>query len=267
MMSFLEFYREKAAYTDINALNGRIGNPGLTAFIAERIASAMKPQPGETVVDIGCGDATALRLMAAREPSANYIGVLPTREEVLRVRAHLEAHGVQDKIKIIESLAECLSVPPLFADRIVCNGVLPWVPEFEKSLSEISRIAKVGARIFIGEMPNCNEALANLANLARHAEERAKVPRLRRIFERLRNDGLVAFWHWFKYMAGMNVPTGSPSLPHPTGRSLSPEEFLEIANRHGMTAIKYSPSLMIDASGAEYTSPIRVDYILSTGNK
>jgi ubiquinone/menaquinone biosynthesis C-methylase UbiE len=145
---YLEYCRETANRAkdphDL-ALRGR-NKQEVTRLIHERIAAAVGLQSGDDVVDIGCGDGTLLR-MAQRAGARTIIGLLATEEEV----AVLRRAGVDAK----QGLTDQLPLPDECASVIVCNSVLLVVAreKIPASLREIHRIAKPGARVFLGEIP------------------------------------------------------------------------------------------------------------------
>jgi ubiquinone/menaquinone biosynthesis C-methylase UbiE len=162
--NFIDVYRIKAKSPDLRELSGRIGRPGLTDFIADMIVTEVRAAPTNVVIDIGCGDGTFLKRLLAvgADPwMGRLIGVLPTAEEIIKLSTDLVSQGIIG-LQIIHGDAARIPVPDHFADVIVCNGVFIYLQESEVSqaIAEIKRIAKPGATIFIGEIPNRDE-LAN----------------------------------------------------------------------------------------------------------
>jgi ubiquinone/menaquinone biosynthesis C-methylase UbiE len=144
---YVEYCRETAKHArdphDL-ALRGR--KREITRLIHERIVEAVELHSGDDLVDIGCGDGTLLR-MAERSGARTAVGLLATDEEV----AVLRRSGLDAK----QSFTDQLPLPDQCASVIVCNSVLLVVPreKIPASLREIYRIAKPGARIFLGEIP------------------------------------------------------------------------------------------------------------------
>lgn len=148
---YIEYCRETAKHArdphDL-ALRGRTRKE-LTRQVHQQIADAVDLRSGDDLVDIGCGDGSMLRIAeAAGAQSA--VGTLATEEEVTVLRRF----GLNAK----QGLADHLPLPDASASVIVCNNVLLVVPreKIPASLREISRVARAGARIFIGEIP-CSE--------------------------------------------------------------------------------------------------------------
>lgn len=153
--SKIDKYRELAKSKNLHALSGRANRSDITEFISNYIYDKLNIVDGDRVVDIGCGDGTLLYKLINRDVEA--IGILPTNEEVLRVQ---EKFSCVDHINIKEGLTIDTKLENASVDKIVCNGVfiaLSTPDEVKKSLNEISRISKRGAKIYIGELPFKNE--------------------------------------------------------------------------------------------------------------
>ena len=145
---YVEYCRETAKRArdphDL-ALRGR-DKKEVTRLVHHQIAEAVDLHSGDDLVDIGCGDGTMLRIADAASASSA-IGLLATDEEV----AVLRRAGLNAK----QGLANQLPLPNACASVVICNSVLLVVPreQIPASLREIQRIAKPGARIFLGEIP------------------------------------------------------------------------------------------------------------------
>ena len=127
------------------ALRGR-GKHKITRLVHETIVREVGLGPGDDLVDIGCGDGTLLR-MAHALGAKSAIGLHATEEEACIVRRlGLEAR---------QGLSHELPLKDGSASVIVCNNVLLIVPQEQilPSLREIYRIARPGARVFLGEIP------------------------------------------------------------------------------------------------------------------
>ena len=145
---YVEYCRETARnLRDIQdlALRGK-NKRAVTQRIQERILREVELGPDDDLVDIGCGDGTLLRL-AQKRGLRSATGLLATEEEanVVRKLGLQVRQGFTDKLPLADQSATV----------VVCNNVLLVVPR-EKilpSLREFHRVAKPGARIFVGEIP------------------------------------------------------------------------------------------------------------------
>ncbi len=111
-----------------------------------RLSKRLHLRRNDDLVDIGCGDGTLLR-MASDLRVQSSIGFLATEEEVALVR--------KTGVDVRQAFTDRLPLEDASASVVVCNSVLLIVAreKIPASLREMWRVAKPGARIFIGEIP------------------------------------------------------------------------------------------------------------------
>jgi SAM-dependent methyltransferase len=109
-------------------------------------------QPGERVVDVGCG-AGIDSLIAARMagPTGQVIGVDMTPAMLARARNARARMGLTN-IEFREGYGEALPVVDGFADVVISNGVLNLMPDKPAALAEMARVLKPGGRLQIGDI-------------------------------------------------------------------------------------------------------------------
>jgi ubiquinone/menaquinone biosynthesis C-methylase UbiE len=223
---YLEYCRETARHArdphDL-ALRGR-DKKEVTRRVHEQIVEAVALQPEDDLVDIGCGDGTLLR-MAQRAGVKSATGLLATEDEV----AVLRGVGVQAR----QGLSHQLPLPAECASVVVCNNVLLIVPRknIPATLREIHRIAKGGARIFLGEIP--------------FAKQNDPTPEFKTRRETLsylyRHRGLRSWLGMLRRMIWWSA-TGQPTILRPgTAVSFyaSPDEFIAMAKDAGLEIVRY----------------------------
>jgi arsenite methyltransferase len=109
-------------------------------------------QPGERVVDVGCG-AGIDSLISARmvAPEGRVIGVdmTPAMLEKARRSAY---EGSFTNAEFRQGLAESLPVLDGWADVVISNGVLNLTPDKDAALREMARVLKPGGRLQIGDI-------------------------------------------------------------------------------------------------------------------
>src|SRR5947208_187669 len=113
------------------------------AFVAELGGAALDlldPQPGERILDVGCGEGTLTRKIIAR--GATVLGVDNSPEMIAAARAN-EVDAVQLAAEDMQFFAEF--------DAAFSNATLHWVLQKEQAARAIFRALKPGGR-FAGEL-------------------------------------------------------------------------------------------------------------------
>jgi arsenite methyltransferase len=109
-------------------------------------------EPGEIVLDLGCGAGTDL-LIAAQMigPTGRVIGVDMTASMLERARASADEMGI-DNVELIESLIESLPLGDASVDVVISNGVIDLVPDKDAVLDEIDRVLRPGGRLQLADV-------------------------------------------------------------------------------------------------------------------
>ncbi len=120
-----ERYRRNAAFV------ARLGKP---------VVELLDPQPGERILDVGCGDGALTKALA--EVGAQVTGVDASAEQIDAARKlGLDAHVMR---------AEDIDFPPQF-DAVFSNAAMHWVGDPGAAVRGIHGALKPGGR-FVGEM-------------------------------------------------------------------------------------------------------------------
>lgn len=223
---YLEYCRETAKQArdphDL-ALRGR-NKKEVTQLVHQQIAGSVNLHPEDDLLDIGCGDGTLLRISKS-VGARTAVGLLATDEEV----ALLSRYGLDVK----QALADQLPLSDASVSVVVCNSVLLVVPreQVADSLREMHRVAKPGARLFLGEIPR--------------AEQRDPTPQFstrRQLLSYLyRKHGLRTWFGMVRRMAYRQL-TGKPPMLN-SGTAISfwaePEQFIAMAETAGLKYVRH----------------------------
>jgi SAM-dependent methyltransferase len=119
--------------------------------------------PGETVLDIGCG-AGVDTLVAARRvgPQGRVVGVDATAEIIARAQANLALTGLAN-VSFEVASAEALPLPDGEFEVVISNGVFNLLIDKEQALSESRRVLKPGGRLMLADMVLVQELPKDLA--------------------------------------------------------------------------------------------------------
>jgi SAM-dependent methyltransferase len=130
---------------------------GLAGGVLEWLAA----QPGESILDLVCGDGQLTTRIAAL--GANVVGVDASPQMAAAARAR--------GIKVDEAEAESLPYADLSFDAVFSNAALHWVCGQDAMMAEVHRVLKPGGR-FVAEMGGFGNIaairVALIAVLARH---------------------------------------------------------------------------------------------------
>jgi SAM-dependent methyltransferase len=109
-------------------------------------------EPGQVVLDLGCGAGTDL-LVAAQMvgPEGRAIGVDMTPAMLERARQSAAAMGLAN-VELHESLIESLPLPDESVDVVISNGVIDLVPDKDAVFSELDRVLRPGGRLQLADV-------------------------------------------------------------------------------------------------------------------
>jgi arsenite methyltransferase len=134
-------------------LLARVPEASCESFAGVANPFSMGPlQPGEDVLDVGCG-AGVDSLVAAQMVGANgsVTGIDMTPEMVAKARGSVAEMGLGN-VTIVEGSAEHLPFDDARFDVVISNGVIDLIPDKDAVFSEITRVLRPGGRIQLADV-------------------------------------------------------------------------------------------------------------------
>jgi arsenite methyltransferase len=109
-------------------------------------------EPGEIVLDLGCGAGTDLLIAAQMTgPTGRVVGVDMTASMLATARGSAEAMGLGN-VELHEALIESVPVQDASVDVVISNGVIDLVPDKDAVLDEIDRVLRPGGRLQLADV-------------------------------------------------------------------------------------------------------------------
>ncbi|HXH28536.1 MAG TPA: methyltransferase domain-containing protein [Candidatus Polarisedimenticolia bacterium] len=110
-------------------------------------------EPGETVLDIGCGAGMDLLLSARRTgPGGKVIGIDPTPAMRECASSCAREADVSEIVDIRDGRVDALPVDDASIDVVTSNGVLNLAPDKHVAFREIARVMRPGARLYLADV-------------------------------------------------------------------------------------------------------------------
>jgi len=132
---------------------------GLAGGVLEWLAA----QPGERILDLGCGDGQLTRRIAATGAVVTGVDASP----------QMVAAACSRGIVAVEAAAESLPHADTSFDAVFSNATLHWIRDQDAMMAEVRRVLKPGGR-FVAEMGGHGNIaairVALIAVLARHGQ-------------------------------------------------------------------------------------------------
>ncbi len=114
-------------------------------------------QPGETVLDLGCGAGLDTILIARQIGPKGWVHSLDLSDKMLQsARASVAMAGL-DNVTFHQTPAEEIPLGAGSVDAVIINGLLNLCPVKESVVSEVQRVLQSGGRLLVSEIVLCEE--------------------------------------------------------------------------------------------------------------
>jgi arsenite methyltransferase len=116
-------------------------------------------EPGETVLDLGCGGGIDTILAARRTGPAGRVLALDFLPEMLERTTAAAAEAGLDNVEPLESDMEAIALPDTSVDHVISNGVINLAPRKARVLAECARVLRPGGRLTVSDLTVDEEEL------------------------------------------------------------------------------------------------------------
>ena len=112
---------------------------------------ALRPRPGDTVLDLACGTGLNFRHIAERIGSTGRIvGVDFTRPMLKRAERNL-ARNRWGNVTLVEGDATSLPLASQSCDGVICSYAMAIIPDYREAVAEAVRVLKPDGRLVLLE--------------------------------------------------------------------------------------------------------------------
>ena len=109
-------------------------------------------RPGDTVVDLGCGPATQLAMVARLNPETQFIGVDLSPDMLDRARSHAAEQALKNTDFRTENITRLRSFQDHSVDAVISTVALHHLADVDalkRTFSEVHRVLKPGGGIYL----------------------------------------------------------------------------------------------------------------------
>lgn len=163
---------------------------------------ALRPRPGDTVLDLACGTGLNFPHIIERiGPKGRIVGVDLTRAMLERTRRRAARHR-WGGVALMEGDAARLPLASESCDGVLCSYAMVIIPDYRRAVAEAVRVLKPGGRLVLLEPKRGSALWARAANpWVAFAGRFGAVDLSRRSWEEL--PGLLEEVSWSEYAGGI----------------------------------------------------------------
>jgi len=115
--------------------------------------------PGDTILDLGCGGGIDTILAARRTGPKGRVIALDFLPEMLQRTADAAAEAGLDNVEVLEGELESIPLPDSSVDLIISNGVVNLSPRKSRVMAECARVLRRGGRLCVSDLTVEQETL------------------------------------------------------------------------------------------------------------
>lgn len=109
-------------------------------------------QPGESLLDLGCGAGIDLCLYARKVgPTGKLFGLDLSQKMLAKAQRNLTDAGVTN-VSWLQAPADAVPLPDSFVDLVTANGIYNLSPDKDAVMREVARVLKPGGRTVFAEI-------------------------------------------------------------------------------------------------------------------
>lgn len=116
-------------------------------------------EPGETILDLGCGAGIDTILAARRTGPAGRVIGLDFLPEMLERTAAAAAEASLNNVETLEGEMEAIPLPDDSVDHVISNGVINLSPRKARALAECARVLRAGGKFSVSDLTIVEEEL------------------------------------------------------------------------------------------------------------
>jgi arsenite methyltransferase len=116
-------------------------------------------EPGDTILDLGCGGGIDSILAAIRTGPSGRVVALDFLPEMLERTARAAAEAGLENIEVLEAEMEAIPLPDASVDHVISNGVVNLAPRKRRVLAECARVLVPGGKLSMSDLTVGDEEL------------------------------------------------------------------------------------------------------------
>ena len=126
----------------------------------KHLIADLRPDPGQSVLEIGCGTAWNLAKAARRYPQARIFGVDVSNAMLQTARASLRRKGLDDRVMLRQGDATSFDAQAAFGegqfDRVFFSYALSMIPRWQDALMHAAGMVAPGGSLHIVDFGQCD---------------------------------------------------------------------------------------------------------------